>query len=118
MLQWQFIIFLSTVKTIEKQQAVSGIITEMTLIIFLPPSIMQTSQQILHHLNTKQVLQEKHQMQIKKIVKTLSRIIQRLKNNLEIVVPLKNLSNLWRNLDMPLINCEVSLTLTWLKIVF
>ena len=33
--------------------------------------------------------------------------------NLEIVVPLKHLSNFWRTLDMPLINCEVSLTLTW-----
>ena len=35
------------------------------------------------------------------------------KRNLEIVVPLKYLSNFWRTLDMPLINCEVSLTLTW-----
>ena len=35
------------------------------------------------------------------------------KKNLEIVVPLKHLSNFWRTLDMPLINCEVSLTLTW-----
>ena len=35
------------------------------------------------------------------------------KKNLEIVVPLKHLSNFWRSLDMPLINCEVSLTLTW-----
>ena len=35
------------------------------------------------------------------------------KKNLEIVVPLKYLTNFWRNLDMPLINCEVSLTLTW-----
>ena len=26
---------------------------------------------------------------------------------------LKYLSNFWRTLDMPLINCEVSLTLTW-----
>ena len=34
------------------------------------------------------------------------------KENLEIVVPLKHLSNFWRTLDMPLINCEVSLTLT------
>ena len=34
------------------------------------------------------------------------------KKNLEIVVPLKHLSNFWRTLDMPLINCEVSLTLT------
>ena len=30
----------------------------------------------------------------------------------EIAVPLKYLSNFWRNLDMPLINCEVSLTLS------
>ena len=28
-------------------------------------------------------------------------------------MPLKYLSNFWRNLDMPLINCEVSLTLIW-----
>ena len=32
------------------------------------------------------------------------------KKNLEIVVPLKHLSNFWRTLDMPLINCELSLT--------
>ena len=32
---------------------------------------------------------------------------------LKIVVPLKYLSNFWRTLDIPLINCEVSLTLTW-----
>ena len=31
----------------------------------------------------------------------------------EIAVPLKYLSNFWKNLDMPLINCEVPLTLTW-----
>ena len=31
----------------------------------------------------------------------------------EIAVPLKYLSNFWRNLDMPLINCEISLTLSW-----
>ena len=36
-----------------------------------------------------------------------------IKKNLEIVVPLKYLSNFWRTLDMPLINCEVPLTLTW-----
>ena len=38
------------------------------------------------------------------------------KRNLEIVVPLKYLSNLWRSLDMSLINCEVSLTLIWSQI--
>ena len=31
----------------------------------------------------------------------------------EIAVPLKYLSNFWRTLDIPVINCEVSLTLTW-----
>ena len=31
----------------------------------------------------------------------------------EIVAPLKHLSTFWRSLDMSLINCEVSLTLTW-----
>ena len=32
------------------------------------------------------------------------------KRNLEIIVPLKYLSNFWKTLDIPLINCEVSLT--------
>ena len=31
----------------------------------------------------------------------------------EIVVPLKHLSNFWRTLDLALINCELKLTLTW-----
>ena len=30
-------------------------------------------------------------------------------------MPLEHLSNFWRTLDMPLINCEVYLTLTWSK---
>ena len=33
--------------------------------------------------------------------------------NVEIMVPLKYLSNFWRALGMPLINCEVNLILTW-----
>ena len=33
----------------------------------------------------------------------------------EFSVPLKHLSNFWSTLDIPLINCEVSLTLTWSK---
>ena len=28
-------------------------------------------------------------------------------------MPLKHLSNFWRKLDMPLINCEINLILTW-----
>ena len=31
----------------------------------------------------------------------------------EIIVPLKYLSNFWRTLEIPLINCEVNLILTW-----
>ena len=38
--------------------------------------------------------------------------IDRIKD-VEIAKPLKYLSNLWRALDMPLINCKLSLILTW-----
>ena len=37
------------------------------------------------------------------------------KNNVKIVIPLKHLSNFWRNLHIQLINCEVELILTWFK---
>ena len=35
--------------------------------------------------------------------------------DVEIMVPLKYLSNFWRTLEMPLINCEVELILIWSK---
>ena len=35
------------------------------------------------------------------------------KRNLEIAVPIKRLSNFWRSLDIPLINCEVFFILPW-----
>ena len=35
--------------------------------------------------------------------------------DVEIIVPLKYLNNFWRTLEMPLINCEVNLILTWSK---
>ena len=35
------------------------------------------------------------------------------KKDVEIIVPLKHLNNIWRTLEMPLINCEVNLILTW-----
>ena len=31
------------------------------------------------------------------------------------MVPLKYLSNFWKTLEMPLINCEINLILTWCK---
>ena len=33
--------------------------------------------------------------------------------DVEVMIPLKYLSNFWRTLEMPLINCEVNLILTW-----
>ena len=33
--------------------------------------------------------------------------------DVEIIEPLKYLSNFWRTLELPLINCEVNLSLTW-----
>ena len=38
--------------------------------------------------------------------------------NVEIMVSLKYLSNFWRTLEMPLINCEISLELKWSKYFF
>ena len=35
--------------------------------------------------------------------------------NLKVVVPLKYLSNFFRSLEMPLINCKIKLNLTWKK---
>ena len=34
-------------------------------------------------------------------------------NGVEIAIPLKYLSNFWRSLEMPLINCKVELSLKW-----
>ena len=35
------------------------------------------------------------------------------KSKVKIAVPLKYLSNFWRSLEMPLINCKVELSLKW-----
>ena len=37
------------------------------------------------------------------------------RTNVKVVVPLKYLSNFFRSLEMPLINCEIKLNLTWKK---
>ena len=41
--------------------------------------------------------------------------VNRGTKEVEFAVLLEHLSTFWRTLDMPLINCEVSLTLTWSK---
>ena len=35
------------------------------------------------------------------------------RNGVKIAVPLKYLSNFWRSLEMPLINCKIELSLNW-----
>ena len=35
------------------------------------------------------------------------------RNETEVVIPLKHLSHFWRSLNIPLINCEIELILTW-----
>ena len=37
------------------------------------------------------------------------------KKETEVVIPLKHLSNFWKNLNIPLINWEVEIILTWTK---
>ena len=37
------------------------------------------------------------------------------KNGVKIAVPLKYLSNFWRSLEIPLINCKVKLSLKWIE---
>ena len=37
------------------------------------------------------------------------------KNGVKIALPLKCLSNFWRSLEMPLINCKVKLSLRWIE---
>ena len=76
---------LNTVESLQKQNEVSGSITEMSLRVLLLI--------IMSLLNTKSILEEKYQMRINKTMKILTRAIERLKINLEIVVPLKQLSN-------------------------
>ena len=39
----------------------------------------------------------------------------RTKNGIEIAAPLKYLSNFWRSLEMPLINCKIELSLKWIE---
>ena len=86
---------MNTVKTIEKQQGVCGIILEMNRIV--------EQYEISESFNYKTSITGKLEGN------------EAEKENIKIVVPLKYLSNFWRTLGIPLINCEVSLDLTWSK---
>ena len=91
---------MNTAKIIQKQQAVFGIITEMGAIILLLISESFEYKSSIAGKTTEN--QENNENTEERNAKT--------KRNLEIIVPLKYLSNFWKTLDIPLINCEVSLT--------
>ena len=38
-----------------------------------------------------------------------------VKKKTQVFIPLEHLSNFWRSLNIPIINCEVELILTWSK---
>ena len=44
-----------------------------------------------------------------------SELLENQVNNVKIAVPLKYISNFFRSLEMPLINCKISSELTWTK---
>ena len=47
--------------------------------------------------------------------KPLTAADNRVFKNVKIAVPLKYLSNFWRSLEIPLINCKIYLELNWTK---
>ena len=61
-------------------------------------------QVIQHPLNTNQVF-----------FKPLTAADNGVFKDLKIALPLKYLSNFWRSLEMPLINCKIHLELNWTK---
>ena len=81
----------------QKQQEVYGNIVKIyQLEIIMMKLLPLTRTILLIHLNLKQKSKAKLEMMEQKII-----------------VPLKYLSNFWRTLEMPLVNCEVNLILTW-----
>ena len=85
---------MNTVKTTEKQQVVCQIIIEINQVILSSNS-------------------ESFKYKTSIVGKTPQN--SDLLTNAKVVIPLKHLSNFWRSLDIPSINCEVELILTWSK---
>ena len=52
-------------------------------------------------------------LQIQIIITSKNTESNNTEKGVEIVVPLKHLSNFWRTQDIPLIYCEINLILTW-----
>ena len=95
---------MNTAKIIKKQQGVCEIITEMNQIVVWVV-IITTNYSIKDSKSFDYKTSVTGKLEGKNVGK----------DDVQIVVPLKYLSNFWRTLAMPLINCEVSLTLAWSK---
>ena len=96
---------MNTAKVREKQPRVCGIITEMNQIVVLGGD----------NNNISYSIKDSKYFDYKTSITGKLEGINLEKDDVKIVVPLKYLSNFWRTLDMPLISCKVSLTLTWSK---
>ena len=101
-MQCQCTIYLNTVKIIEKQHAVCGVIIEMN-------QNDTDDNEINHSIINSKSFDSKANFIGSVTHNNLT------KNDVKIVLPLKYFRNFWRSLNMPLINCEVELILTWFK---
>ena len=89
---------MSTVKIIEKQQEVYGIIIEINQV---------DANDITHSILNSEFFDYKVSFMENGVTHD-----NLTKNDVKVVAPLKHLSNFWRHLDISLINCEVELILT------
>ena len=97
---------MNTVKNIKKQQVVCGIIIEINqVILFLLSDSEFLKYKTSNTANTYNVGNNEERYDANKVGK----------KETEVVIPLEHLSNFWRTLDIPLINCEVELILSWTK---
>ena len=99
---------MNTVKITGKQQEVCGIITEVNqVILFL--LILNLSENFKYKTS---ITGNNYNVGFGEKGYDATKID---KNETEVVIPLKYLSNFRRRLNIPLINCEVELILTWSK---
>ena len=97
---------MNRVKITEKQQEVCGIITEMSLEMNPPSSNSESFKyktSITGNAYNTGAGEAGYDAN------------KNGKNETKVVIPLKYLRNFWRSLNIPLINCQVDLILTWSK---
>ena len=99
---------MNTVKIIEKQQEVYGIIMKQVIIHETSNNIGANN--IIHSILNLESFDYKA-----KFIENGVTHDNLTKNGVKVVVPLKRVNIFWIHLDIPLINCEVELILTWFK---